>query len=121
MTQRLCQFLILFVTATLCTANSAPQYPTQDSNAQTSQMRNHVTITGCLTKSPQDDFVLVDQRGIHNLIYPSDKFDLDSYVGQSVTLIGDRSAIPSTDTGTARPMPHFKVAELRQASGKCGK
>ncbi|HKF01907.1 MAG TPA: hypothetical protein VKB49_06315, partial [Candidatus Sulfotelmatobacter sp.] len=59
--------------------------------------------------------------GIHNLVYQSDKFDLDSYVGQSVTLIGDRSAIPSTDTGTARPMPHFKVAELRQASGKCRK
>lgn len=121
MKQWLCQFLILLITATLCTAKSAPQYATQDSNSQTPQPRNYVTITGCLTKSADDDFVVVDQRGIHNLVYQSDKFDLDSYVGQSVTLIGDRGAIPSTDTGTARPMPHFKVMELRPASGKCRK
>ena len=121
MKQRLCQLLILLVTATLCTAKSAPQYAAQDNNPQTPQLHNHVTITGCLTKNPDDDFVLVDQKGIHNLVFQSDKFDLDSYVGHFVTLIGDRGAIPGTDTGTARPMPHFKVIELRPASGKCGK
>jgi hypothetical protein len=44
---------------------------------------------------------------------------LDSYVGQSVTLIGNQSATPSTDTGTGRPMPHFVVLEVQPASGSC--
>lgn len=44
---------------------------------------------------------------------------LDSYIGRPVTLVGVQSATPSTDTGTARPMPHFKVLEVRPESGTC--
>jgi len=44
---------------------------------------------------------------------------LDSYVGQFVTLTGSRSAMPSTDTGTGRPMPHFAVTGVQPATGQC--
>jgi len=81
---------------------------------------NQSAITGCLTKNPHDEYELVDEKRVHNLLYSS-TVPLDTYVGQSVTLIGERSATPSTDTGTARPVPHFKVVDLRPASGKCGK
>jgi hypothetical protein len=46
---------------------------------------------------------------------------LDTYVGQYVSLVGNVSATPSTDTGTGRPMPHFIVMEVRPASGSCKK
>ena len=81
---------------------------------------HHVTITGCLTKNSHGDYELVDQKGVHNLVYPSEKVDLESHVGQSVSLTGQQSAMPSTDTGTSRPMPHFVVDKLQQGSGKCG-
>lgn len=112
---------VLLVSAALCAGKTPPQNTTQEGAPQTSQHQKHATITGCLTKDDLGNYELVDQKGIHNLVYPSDKFDLDSYVGQSVTLVGDRGAIPSTDTGTARPKPHFKVVELQSASGNCGK
>lgn len=76
------------------------------------------TITGCLTKSRHSTYRLVDQKGITNMVY-SNTVHLDSYVGKSVTLVGDQSPTPSTDTGTARPMPHFKVLEVQPASGNC--
>jgi len=77
-------------------------------------------ITGCLTAGNPDDYRLVDQRGVTNYVYSS-TVHLNSYVGQSVTLIGDQSAMTGTDTGTAKPTRHFKVVEVQPASGKCGK
>jgi len=82
--------------------------------------RNQTSVTGCLTKNPHNEFELVDEKGIHNLLYSS-TVPLDTYVGQSVTVMGERSATPSTDMGTGRPMPHFNVVDLRPASGKCSK
>ena len=82
--------------------------------------RNQSALTGCLTKNLHGEYELIDEKGIHNLLYSS-TVPLDTYLGQSVTLIGERSGTPSTDTGTVRPMPHFKVVDLRPASGKCSK
>ena len=118
---RLSLLSILLVTATFHSGTSAAQTTTKNSNSQTSDSHHHVTITGCLTRGPHEEYELVDERGIHNLIYGSEKFNLDSYVGKSVTLVGNRSAVPSTDTGTARPMPHFRVRELRPGAGNCEK
>jgi hypothetical protein len=81
---------------------------------------NYVTITGCLTKNAHGEYELVDQKGVQNLVYKSDRVDLESHVGQSVSLTGEQSAVPSTDTGTSHPMPHFVVKKLEQGSGKCG-
>ena len=79
--------------------------------------RKSATITGCLIKNSHNEYELVDEKGTRNLLYGS--ADLQSYVGQTVTVLGAQSVIPSTDTGTARPMPHFKVREVQSASGKC--
>jgi len=54
------------------------------------------------------------------MLYNSN-IDFESYVGKSVTLVGDRSAMPSTDTGTGRPMPYFRVLKLKPATGNCSK
>jgi hypothetical protein len=87
--------------------------------SQSPKQKNHSKITGCLTSAGQpDEYQLVDKKGVTNLVY-STSVHLDSYVGQSVTLIGDQSATPSTDTGTGRPKPHFKVVEVKPASGSC--
>lgn len=114
----LCQFMILVITPVLVSSQS-PEPNTAGGDSQAHQQDRHVVITGCLTRNPHGDYELVDQTGVHNLVYKSERVALDSYVGQSITLLGERSAIPSTDTGTARPMPHFKVLKLRHASGKC--
>jgi len=82
---------------------------------------HQITITGCLTKNSHGEYDLIDQKGVHNLVYKSERVDLESYVGQSVALTGEQSAMPSTDTGTSRPMPHFVVDKLQQASGNCSK
>ena len=79
-----------------------------------------VTITGCLTKNAHGYYELVDQKGVRNLVYKSERVDLESHVGQSVSLTGQQSAMPSTDTGTSQPMPHFVVNTLQQGTGKCG-
>src|SRR5262249_9868008 len=76
------------------------------------------TITGCLSKTKGNQYQLVDQKKVTNLLI-SDTVNLESYVGQSVTLIGNQSATPSTDTGTKRPTPTFRVREVQQASGTC--
>lgn len=81
--------------------------------------RKRSTITGCLTKSTNDTYQLVDQKGQTNMVY-STSVALDSYVGQSVTLVGNQSTTPTTDSGTAHPMPHFVVLEVHPAaSGTC--
>ena len=81
---------------------------------------NQSALTGCLAKNPYNEYELVDEKGTHTLLYSS-TVPLDTYMGQSVTLVGELSAAPSTDTGPERPMPHFKVVDLRPAPGKCGK
>jgi hypothetical protein len=86
-----------------------------------SKPRTHNKITGCLSSTGHpDEYQLVDERGVTNLVY-SVTVHLDSYVGQSVTLTGDQSAMPGTDTGTAQPSPHFKVLKVHAASGNCKK
>jgi hypothetical protein len=86
---------------------------------QSPKPKTHKAITGCLTStSKADEYRLVDEKGVTNIVY-SVTIHLDSYVGQSFTLTGDQSAMPSTDTGTGRPMPHFKVLEVKPASGSC--
>jgi hypothetical protein len=82
---------------------------------------HYVTITGCLTKNAHGEYELVDQKGVHNLVYKSERVDLESYVGKSVSLTGEQSAMPSTDNGTSNSMPHFVVKKLEQGAGKCGK
>jgi hypothetical protein len=104
----------LFVLATLLVAPAL-------AFSHSPEPKTHSKITGCLTSTSQShQYQLVDEKGVTNIVY-STKLDLNSYVGQSVTLIGDQSATPSTDTGTARPMPHFKVVEVQPASGNCKK
>ncbi len=90
--------------------------------AQSPNPKTHQTITGCLTGTGQpNEYQLVDEKGITNLVY-SGTVHLDSYVGKSVTLTGDRGATPSTDNGmTGRPTPHFKVVKVQPASGDCKK
>jgi hypothetical protein len=90
--------------------------------SQSPEPTTHSKITGCLTSIGQPhEYRLADQKGVTNQVY-STTVHLDSYVGKSVTLIGDQSATPSTDTGTGRPTPHFKVVEVEQAgSGDCKK
>jgi len=89
--------------------------------SQSPKPKTHSKITGCLTSTGQpDQYRLVDEKGVMNEVY-SVSVHLDSYVGQSVTLTGDQSATPSTDTGTARPTPHFKVVKVEPAPGNCKK
>ena len=88
-----------------------------------SQSTKHkATITGCLTSitvNNRKQYRLVDQKRITNIVY-SKTIDLDSHVGQSVTLVGDISPTPSSDEGTAQAMPIFWVLEeVKPASGKC--
>lgn len=91
----------------------------QKSVGQTAKHKS--TITGCLTSTmmgKRKEYRLVDQKRNKNIAY-SKTVDLDPYVGQSVTLVGDVSATPSTDEGTREPMPVFMVFEVQPASGKC--
>ena len=89
--------------------------------SQSPEPKTHSTITGCLTSTGQPhEYRLVDEKGVTNQVY-SMTVHLNSYVGHPVILIGDRSATPSTDTGTGRPTPHFKVVEVKAGSGDCKK
>jgi hypothetical protein len=89
--------------------------------AQSPNPKTHQTITGCLTSTGSShEYQLVDEKGVTNIVY-STTVHLNSYVGKSVSLVGDQSATPSTDTGTAQPMPHFKVVKVQPASGDCKK
>ena len=87
--------------------------------SQSPEPKTHSKITGCLTSGGQPhEYRLVDENGVTNQVY-STTVHLSSYVGKPVILIGDRSATPSTDTGTGRPTPHFKVVEVKAGSGNC--
>jgi hypothetical protein len=86
---------------------------------QSPKQKTHSTITGCLTSTGKpDEYEIVDEKGVTNIVY-STSIHLDSYVGKSVVLTGDQSAMPSTDTGTGRPMPHFKVLKVKPGTGTC--
>jgi len=120
MKERFLLVTVLLVTPGLVFSPSRVPKGTQDHGPPMHLKRNQSAVTGCLTKNSHNEYELVDGKGIRILLYSS-TVPLDTYVGQSVTAIGERSATPSTDTGTERPTPHFKVVDLRPASGKCSK
>lgn len=113
-----CLFVMMILSATPSVISQATS-PSAANDTYSQNSQRNLTITGCLTRNSHNKYELVDEKGVHNLLYGSVPFD--SYVGQSVTLVGARSTTPSTDTGTARPMPLFKVKELRPANGPCTK
>ena len=119
MKKRLVLLTVLSVTALVFSQTGVPK-TTQGHGPPMHIKHNQSSLTGCLKKNPYNEYELVDEKGIHTLLYSS-TVPLDTYMGQSVTLVGELSAAPSTDTGPARPMPHFKVVDLRLAAGKCSK
>jgi len=120
MKERLVLLTVLSVTPTLVFGQAGVQKTTQGHGPPMHIKHNESALTGCLTKNPYNEYELVDKKGIHTLLYSS-TVPLDTYMGQTVTLVGELSAAPSTDTGTARTVPHFKVVDLRPAPGKCRK
>ena len=115
------RFVLIMLLISSAFAFSQSSKPSAAENGGTSQPaghHKHNSITGCLTSAEHDTFRLVDQKGVTNMVYSS-TVHLDSYVGQFVTLTGSRSAMPSTDTGTGRPMPHFAVTGVQPATGQC--
>ena len=79
-----------------------------------------LTITGCLTKSPNKEYELIDQHGIDNLPY-STIVDLNKYVRHTVTLVGRRAAKPSAETTAGPVKTHFMVRKVESTSGQCTK
>jgi len=120
MKERLVLLTVLSVTLALVFSQTGIPKTTQGHGPPMHIKHNQTALTGCLTKNPNNEYELVDEKGIHTLLYSS-TVPLDTYMGQSVTLVGELSAAPSTDTEPARPMPHFKVVDLRPAAGKCSK
>ena len=119
MEERFFLLTVLLVTPALVSSQTGVQKATQKHGPPMHLKRNQTAVTGCLTKNPNNEYELVDEKGIHNLLYSS-TVPLETYVGQSVTIMGERS-MPGTDMGRARSMPHFNVVDLRPASGKCSK
>jgi hypothetical protein len=111
---------VLLVTPALVSSQTAVPKATQDHGRPMHLKRNQSAVTGCLTKNSHNEYELVDEKGNHHLLFSS-TVPLDTYLGQSVTVIGERSATPSTDMGTARPLLYFNVVDLRPASGRCSK
>ena len=120
MEERFFLLTVLLVTPALVSSQAVVPRATQDHGHPMHLKRNQTAVTGCLKKNSHNEYELVDENGNHNLLYSS-SVPLDTYVGQSVILVGERSATPNTDMGTARPMPYFKVEDLRPASGNCTK
>ena len=116
MKERLVLLTVLSVTLALVFSQTGIPKTTQGHGPPMHIKHNQTALTGCLTKNPNNEYELVDEKGIHTLLYSS-TVPLDTYMGQSVTLVGELSASPSTDTEPARPMPHFKVVDLRPAAG----
>jgi hypothetical protein len=110
--------LTILLAPAIAFSQADTQNPTQDVNRPAAQAGNHTTITGCLTSGKHHDYHLKDESGATNIVY-SPTVDLASYVGQSVTLVGDRDTSQGTDTGTGRPAAHFKVYQVQPASGNC--
>jgi hypothetical protein len=114
MRENLFVLAILLLTSAFAFSQTDARSAAQNGKSQTPK---HKTITGCLTGKPKQ-YRLVDQKGTTTIVY-SKTLDFDPYVGRSVTLVGDESATPSADEGTARPMPVFWALEVQPASGKC--
>src|SRR5215472_9612490 len=114
---RLALAVLVAASALAFSQNDKPS-AAQNAEVQPAAHRKHNSITGCLTNGDHDTYRLVDQKGVTNMVYSS-TVHLDSYVGQFVTLTGSKSATPSTDTGTSRPMPHFAVTGVHPATGQC--
>ena len=112
---------ILLVTPALVFSQTETPSATQDIHRQSVQQQNSSTIIGCLT-GKQDEYQLVDQEGTTHLLF-NPTVDLHSYVGQSVTLVGEndarRDASASSDEGTAHGMHFFRVVEVSRTSGVC--
>lgn len=111
------RFLLTILVVAPALAFGQTDAPSAPQNSKPAKQGSHKTITGCLTGKP-DQYRLRDEKGKTVVPYSSN-VDLDSYVGQSVTVVGDQSPTPSTDPGTGRPLPHFKVLEVHPASGSC--
>jgi hypothetical protein len=111
-------FVLAILVVTPAFAFSQTNAPSAAQNSKGQSTKHKSTITGCLTSSKGKDYRMVDQKGNANIVY-SKTIDLNSYVGKSVTLVGDKSATPSTDEGTGRPMPVFWALEVQPASGNC--
>ena len=109
---------VLVAASALAFGQSDKPSAAENGGSQTAGHHRHSTITGCLSPGDHDTYRLVDQKGVTNMVYSS-TVHLDSYVGQFVTLTGSKSATPSTDTGTGRPMPHFAVTGVQPATGQC--
>lgn len=120
MGERFFLLTVLMVTPALVSSQTVVPKAPQKHGRPMHLSPNQSAVTGCLKKNSHNEYELVDENGNHNLLYSS-TVPLETYVGQSVTLVGERSATPNTDMGTARPMPYFKVVDLRPASGKCSK
>jgi hypothetical protein len=120
MEERFFLLTVLLVTPALVSSQTTVPKAAQDHRRPMHLKRNQSAVTGCLMKNPHGEYVLVDEKGIHNLLYSS-TVPLDTYLGQSVTVIGERGSTPTTDMGTARSLPYFKVVDLRPASGKCSR
>ena len=110
--------VVLVAASALAFGQSSNPSAPENGGSQPMGHHKHNMITGCLTSAEHDTFRLVDQKGVTNMVYSS-TVHLDSYVGQFVTLVGSRSATPSTDTGTSRPIPHFAVTAVHPATGQC--
>jgi hypothetical protein len=111
-------FIVLVVTPALAFSQTDNPSAKNSDGQSAANSKTGSTITGCLTSSRHHTYRLVDEKGITNMVY-SKTVHLDTYVGQFVSLVGDVSATPSTDTGTGRPTPHFVVKEVHPASGTC--
>lgn len=86
---------------------------TSDGDKPNDLHHERINITGCLTKNSLNEFELVDQCGIDNLLY-SAVVDLDQYVGKTVTLLGRRAATQH-DTG------HEQASLPRSAALNCNR
>ena len=113
------KLLLLIVLAPAIAFSQTDTQNTQDANRQTpAQAGNQTTISGCLTSGKHHDYQLKDESGTTNLVY-SPTVNLTSYVGQSVTLVGERDPDQGTEARTGKPTPHFKVYQVQPGSGNC--
>lgn len=108
--------LVVLMTLSLLTL-SVPAQNTSRGD-QDNDPRKEITITGCVTKNSHKEFELVDEKGIDNVLY-GDIIPMDQYVGKKVTLVGKRSATPSTDMGVKNPQPHFLVTTVEATLSTC--
>ena len=114
------RFILAALVGASSLAFSQSDKPSAGANSDIQLVTHHKqnSITGCLTSAEHYTYRMVDQKGVTNMVYSS-TVHLDSYIGQFVTLVGSKSATPSTDTGTGRPMPHFAVTAVHPATGQC--